>query len=36
MELTHIFSLRDAAKAQMVVSERLGPDVIQSLQQNFP
>ncbi|XP_014224412.1 mitochondrial import receptor subunit TOM70 [Trichogramma pretiosum] len=32
LELTHIFSLRDAAKAQIVVSDRLGEDIIRSLQ----
>ncbi|OXU29262.1 hypothetical protein TSAR_007507 [Trichomalopsis sarcophagae] len=33
MELTHIFSLRDAAQAQLTVSDRLGSDIIRSLQE---
>lgn len=32
MELSHIFGLQDAAKAQLVVSERLGSEMFQSLQ----
>ena len=34
MELTHIFSLRDAAKAQLVVSDRLGADMIKAIQES--
>lgn len=33
MELTHIFSLRDAAKAQLVVAERLGGDIMKAMQE---
>ncbi|XP_066590629.1 mitochondrial import receptor subunit TOM70 isoform X1 [Prorops nasuta] len=31
MELTHIFSLRDAAKSQLSIKEKLGPDFILNL-----
>ncbi|XP_058801674.1 mitochondrial import receptor subunit TOM70-like [Phymastichus coffea] len=33
MELTHIFSLRDAAKAQLVVTERLGGNLMKTMQE---
>ncbi|XP_012273313.1 mitochondrial import receptor subunit TOM70 [Orussus abietinus] len=32
VELGHIYSLKDAAKSQLSVSERLGPDVVWNLQ----
>lgn len=32
MELTHIFSLRDAAKTRLKIKERLGSDVMLNFQ----